>query len=202
MPKVSQSHRDEMALRIASAAMVCARKKGFAAMSMADIIKEAGLSAGAIYGYYSSKDEILQAIAKRIVGGRSAELDALAARKPVPHPADGIVEFMDSVKSALPDASLLLQVWGMSSTTEAFGTIAKDSFSRLMEHLTIYVAAWYQDSEGLDSAAALKHAQLVAPALIAMVQGWIFRMAVLGEGDQIDGGRGYQDSVKEILRKL
>ncbi|WP_420896890.1 TetR/AcrR family transcriptional regulator [Brevibacterium aurantiacum] len=47
-----------MRTRIQDAALTCFSRKGFAGASMADIIREADLSAGAVYVYYSSKAEL------------------------------------------------------------------------------------------------------------------------------------------------
>jgi AcrR family transcriptional regulator len=45
--------------KIFSATLKLSNQKGFAAMSMRDLSKETGLSMGALYAYFSSKDEIL-----------------------------------------------------------------------------------------------------------------------------------------------
>ena len=46
--------------RIFEATLKISNKKGFQAMSMRDLSKEAGLSLGALYGYFSGKEEILE----------------------------------------------------------------------------------------------------------------------------------------------
>ena len=56
MPKVSEEYRTARRSEIARAALRCFARKGFDATSMADIIAESGLSAGAIYGHYKSKN--------------------------------------------------------------------------------------------------------------------------------------------------
>ena len=50
MPKVSEQHREARRDQIVDAALRCFSRKGFQRTSMADIIAESGLSAGAIYG--------------------------------------------------------------------------------------------------------------------------------------------------------
>lgn len=45
--------------KIFSAAMKIANRKGFQGMSMRDLSKEAGLSLGALYAYFASKDDLL-----------------------------------------------------------------------------------------------------------------------------------------------
>ena len=46
--------------RIFEATLKISNKKGFQAMSMRDLSKEAGLSLGALYGYFSGKEELLE----------------------------------------------------------------------------------------------------------------------------------------------
>jgi TetR/AcrR family transcriptional regulator, transcriptional repressor of aconitase len=65
MPKVSQSHLDARRQQILDAAVECFSRQGFHATTMQDIIREARLSAGAIYKYFSSKEELIEAIAER-----------------------------------------------------------------------------------------------------------------------------------------
>jgi len=46
--------------KIFDAVLEIANRKGFAAMSMRDLSSESGLSMGALYSYFSSKDELLE----------------------------------------------------------------------------------------------------------------------------------------------
>ena len=47
-------------VKIMNAALKLCNRKGFAAMSLRDLSKEAGLSMGALYAYFTSKDELLR----------------------------------------------------------------------------------------------------------------------------------------------
>lgn len=198
MPRVSEEHKKLMTLRIEQAAMECALREGFAAMSMADIISESGLSAGAIYGYYKSKDELLAALARRVVGSRVAELDGLAARSPVPHPAEALQEFMGSIAGPLRDGGLVVQIWGMASHSETIGAIARDAYGQLREHLQAYLTAWYRDARAMDAGAAAQDSAAITLAVLALVQGWLFRVPVAGTEDD----QQYRDAVAALLRHL
>ena len=59
MPKVDQAHLDARRQQIVDAARVRFTTHGFAGTSMTDIVAESGLSTGAIYRYFASKDEII-----------------------------------------------------------------------------------------------------------------------------------------------
>ncbi len=63
MPKVSQEHLDSRRRQILAAANRCFARVGFHNATMQDVIKEAELSAGAIYNYFPSKEDIIIAIA-------------------------------------------------------------------------------------------------------------------------------------------
>lgn len=63
MPKLTPETQQARKEQIIKAALDCFAAKGFSNMSMADIIKTSGLSAGSIYSHFKSKDEILQASA-------------------------------------------------------------------------------------------------------------------------------------------
>ena len=63
MPKVSQAHRNARRSQILQAAIVCFSRQGFHRTTMQDIVKLSKLSPGAIYHYFESKEEIIEAIA-------------------------------------------------------------------------------------------------------------------------------------------
>lgn len=62
MPKVSDAHLAARRAQILDAATACFSRDGFHATTLRDICAEAGLSAGAVYGYFQSKVDILEAV--------------------------------------------------------------------------------------------------------------------------------------------
>ena len=52
-------------VKILDAALTLSNEKGFAAMSLRDLSAKAGLSMGALYTYFSSKEELLQMIQRQ-----------------------------------------------------------------------------------------------------------------------------------------
>jgi AcrR family transcriptional regulator len=63
MPKISQTRRDARRQQILEAALACFSEEGFHQTGMAEIVRRSGLSHGAVYGYFASKDAIIEAIA-------------------------------------------------------------------------------------------------------------------------------------------
>ena len=79
MPKVSPEHLAARRRQILDAALVCFDRAGFHLTSMNDIVAESGLSVGAVYRYFASKEDIVEAIAEQR-HAREAELISEAIR--------------------------------------------------------------------------------------------------------------------------
>lgn len=82
MPRVTDEHRAERREQILEAARRCFSRDGFHQTSMIDIFAEAGLSSGAVYGYFKSKDELITEIAARVINQLSEIVDPLASYDP------------------------------------------------------------------------------------------------------------------------
>src|SRR5438552_9989682 len=63
MPKISQARRNARRQQILEAALACFAEDGFHQTGMADIVKRSGLSHGAVYLYFQSKDDLIEALA-------------------------------------------------------------------------------------------------------------------------------------------
>ena len=63
MPKISEMRRESRREQILQAALACFSEDGFHQTGMADIVRRSGMSHAAVYGYFQSKDEIIEALA-------------------------------------------------------------------------------------------------------------------------------------------
>lgn len=72
MPKVSDEHRAARRQQILEAAAACFGRNGFHQTTMRDVCDEAGLSPGAVYGYFDGKDDLIAAVAAE---GRASTRD-------------------------------------------------------------------------------------------------------------------------------
>ena len=77
MPRVSAAHEQEIRERILDAASRVFAEKGYHSSTIADVVRESGLSVGAIYSYFSGKDELIRLTCDQIA---ARGLDELAAR--------------------------------------------------------------------------------------------------------------------------
>lgn len=77
MPKVSQAYLDARRDQILKAAITCFSRQGFHRTSVEDIVRQSGLSPGAIYNYFDSKEEMIEAISiERHARGRAIVAEA------------------------------------------------------------------------------------------------------------------------------
>src|SRR5260370_34501460 len=83
MPKTSAQAKDIRRTQILSAAVRCFARKGYYATTIEDLVRETGLSRGALYLYYPSKEAIYLAISQQ---WRCAFEEAIRAR-PNPEPS-------------------------------------------------------------------------------------------------------------------
>ena len=58
MPKITPAHEQHRRAQILAAAMTCFARQGYHATSMDDVVRESGLSVGAIYSYFPSKEDL------------------------------------------------------------------------------------------------------------------------------------------------
>ena len=76
MPKVTEEHVQARRRQILSAALRAFARQGFHRTTMQDIFREAELSPGAVYSYFTGKDELIAAIIGEMMGfiGETAAL--------------------------------------------------------------------------------------------------------------------------------
>ena len=115
MPRVSAAHEQEVRDRILAAAARVFAEKGYHSSTIADVVRESGLSVGAIYSYFTGKDELIRLACDGIA---ARGLDELAARlAPATTTAERLaiairlyVETIDEYDGA-PGQLSLVQAW-------------------------------------------------------------------------------------------
>lgn len=74
MPKRSADYMQTRRVAFCEAALACFRRKGVAATSLTDICEETGLSMGALYKHFASRDELLRAVLELRIARRNEAL--------------------------------------------------------------------------------------------------------------------------------
>ena len=106
MPKVSEEYKKNRRSQIVETARECFIKHGYQKASMSDIIAATGLSAGAIYNHFSSKDEIILAAARMDM----APFDRIRAEQPWDY-VFGCLKVLDTPRFAVTCSSPGARLW-------------------------------------------------------------------------------------------
>ncbi|PRY36684.1 TetR/AcrR family transcriptional regulator [Umezawaea tangerina] len=115
MPRVGQAHLDARRQQIVDAARVRFARQGFARTSMADIVAESGLSNGAIYRYFTSKDDIVVAVCEQ---GTEALPKALTA--------EAVAGFLEHVRTLARDTDhsrLVAQIYAEAALSPQLAAV-------------------------------------------------------------------------------
>ncbi len=145
MPRVSDAHRERRREQILDAARRCFIRKGFHQSSMADVFAEAGLSAGAVYRYFRSKDEIITAIAEEVVGHVTDLLVPLVEQEPTPTLdsviRDGLLSVDDLAFGEYGFAQLAPQVWAEALRNDQLLGVIRSRYTVVREALSRLIVA-------------------------------------------------------------
>ncbi|MEU0088131.1 TetR/AcrR family transcriptional regulator [Streptomyces sp. NPDC006274] len=183
MARVSQEHLDARRRQILDGAARCVSRNGFHATSMQDILRESGLSAGAVYRYFRSKEELIAAIADEAFGSIRSAFEEAARTTPPPTPdvllgrvlrRMLIEEVPGGDRQAF--ARLIVQVWTETLRNERLAAVLDDGYGRMRGAWADLVRA-YRSSGQMEADVDPDH---VARTLIATAQGFIAQQALFG----------------------
>jgi AcrR family transcriptional regulator len=115
LPKISQDRRNARRRQILDAAVTCFSRDGFHNTTTADIVRESGVSQGALYMYFANKDDIVVALAD---DRHQAELFLNALAQSEQDPVKGLLLLIELHGQGLVDPARLegrrvgVQGWG------------------------------------------------------------------------------------------
>src|ERR1700749_652219 len=172
MPKVSSQYRDERRAHILAAARRCFIRDGFHQTSMQDLVREAGLSSGAVYRYFPSKDAMIVAIAEE-------NLDEIVAivQESVAHGADlgaalgAAGEFASSRHTDDGFAAIALVVWSEALRNPALAARLQESFDSAGEALA-------ETARGSSPTATQLAPDVLAKTLLCVLPGYLLQVAI------------------------
>lgn len=184
MPRVSQEHLDARRRQILDAARACFVRDGFHATSMQDILGEARLSAGAVYRYFRSKDEIIRAIATTVMEEFAGVFEQLleAPEVSLNEGVDALVEAMERLHHTQDLPKLIVTIWGEGIRSPELAAIYEQLAARLRGLLT-------RGAERLREAGRLPAGTTpegLARVLLGALQGNVIQLAVLPDADPAD----------------
>lgn len=177
MPKVTAAHRERVRDQILDAAIACFAERGVRATTMAGIIAASGLSAGAIYGYFGSKQELAVAAMRRGVAGRTADVEAAAeaSTEGVLTPAGILRALADGLDRDRVPLTLLVQLWGEATSDGEFHGVADAAFAELSSICGTHLHRWAVSTRGLTEGEADDWASRMIPVLLGLAQGLVLQ---------------------------
>lgn len=117
MPKVTEAHVEARKHQIMDAAATCFAHKGFHRTTMHDICQMAELSPGAVYRYFSSKDQIIGAMEEQGRQHSAAIIDAVTSeRKDTLDVLEGLTDVFFSKLEDVRDCAVHIELWAEALT--------------------------------------------------------------------------------------
>ncbi|WP_051857599.1 TetR/AcrR family transcriptional regulator [Streptomyces cellulosae] len=185
MARVSQAHLDARRRQILDAAALCFARNGFHATSMQDVLKEADLSAGAVYRYFSGKEELIAAIVGEVLASVRAAFEDAAGQYP-PAPPDLLVgavlgRTLATKASLTIDGEpafprLVVQVWSETVRNPKLAAVLREGYDAVGAAWERIVAC-YQDAGMMRADLPPEH---VARTMIAAVIGFTAQQSLFG----------------------
>ncbi len=194
MPRISDQRRAERRDQILRATVRCIIRSGWQGLTMGDVVAESGLSAGAVYGYFAGKGDLLAAVAEERLG----EVDAIVERFLVAAEPPGLPEVLEVVINAFreaaahPDGDLtvvIVQIWGQAVLGGEVRDILRPRLVAVLERFSELIRRW-QDVGVLPSDANPDH---VARVFMAILPGYMLQRLVISDlsaAEFADGFRG------------
>jgi AcrR family transcriptional regulator len=174
MPKVSQEHMDGRRRQILAAASRCFAQVGFHAATMQDVIKASGLSAGAIYNHFQSKEDIIAAIADERHDREAALLRTAEAE---PDPDRAIRQLALAFFQHLSDDGqeeerrVGVQLWAETLNNKKLARLAKDGTAEPHRVLRTLIDRMKQAGELPETI----ESEPLARVMIALFQGLVLQ---------------------------
>jgi AcrR family transcriptional regulator len=169
MPKVSQEHLERRRRQILDAATDCFAREGFHATSMQDIFRASGLSAGAVYRYFPSKNSLVKAIAENMLTEvLTPAIDAVSGQCLEPAEAlASIAVFFEPNGLRARTLPVIVQVWAESFRDPEMAGLTRDMINHISERLTQILPAGTPPE--------------AARLIMAALQGFTIQSAILGD---------------------
>ena len=195
MPRVSDEYLERRRQQILDAARRCFARQGFYETSMQDVFREAGLSAGAVYRYFKSKDELVQAISASVFDRMAAAIEGALAEEPVP----GLDEIAARLAAAAQELSgddgparVAPPAWAAALHNPALATTVRGILGPLRAGW-VKAAQRMRDDRRLPPSADVDAAGAV---LFALLPGFLLQHLILGDTDAATLQRG----LRQLLR--
>jgi AcrR family transcriptional regulator len=189
MPRVSAAHEQEVRERIVAAAVRVFGERGFHGATMQDVVRASGLSVGAIYTYFRSKDELFLAGCDATSGRTLGELAGrlAAGTTTAERLAIATAFYFDVIEDADGQsiAPFLAQAWAQAEQEPAI----RSMLVRRRDQLVTTAQLLLREGVARGELAPWLDVEALAAACAALLDGILLQ--------RIEEGPGYRRSVAE-----
>lgn len=191
MPKISEEKRERRRTEILKAARRCFLRDGLHVTTMAQIIKESGLSAGAVYRYFPSKEALIFAAVTTSLERLRGAILPLFGRDPLPSPDALLREIAEAIDSLSGQAGgdlkrLALLGWSEAQRNAELSKLMQGHYAGFRDLLAGAVPAWKRAGMLAPSARPGE----VAKTLLACSMGYVAQGAIVGNLSPKELGHG------------
>lgn len=193
MPKISDERRAARRLQILEAAWACFQRQGLHATTMDDIIRAAGLSAGAVYSYFPSKEALILAAVTESLGGLRERVGPVLAARPLPSPEALVARLLEEVagftaREGYDLRRIALLGWSEAQRNEELRETMRGYYLGFRAGIEAAAGEW----QAAGSLSADVSAADVAKAILAALLGFVVQSALIGDVEPADIARGLQ----------
>jgi AcrR family transcriptional regulator len=174
MPRVKPEYKEERRAQIVAAARTCFARAGFHRTTLQDVFAEVNLSAGCVYNYFRSKEDLVLAIAEE---RHHDEQQAIAHASSGEDPIEGLrsiaQRFADNYlkEHGLERRHIAIQTWAEAVQNRAILRAVVAGF----EEPKTQVAKLIRRGQALGQLSRAVEAEATARAMIAMFHGFILQ---------------------------
>lgn len=175
MPRVKPEHKEERRAQILAAARACFARQGFHRTTLQDVFAEAGLSAGCVYSYFQSKDDLILAIAdERHAVERAMLADGGAALDPVQALRRTAHRFVDDYLSdaGAEKRQIAIQTWSEAMRSDAVLASVRTG----LDSPRHAIAALVRRAQRAGQLDRTLDADAVARSIVALFHGFVLQM--------------------------
>lgn len=183
MPKVTEAYREARRDEIIAAALRRFAANGFQRTSMADIIAESGLSAGAIYGHFAGKKELFAAVAGRVLDSRRGELQARRLEGSPLSPGQVMATLIDGMRRE-PFSGVLIQLWAEAAIDEDMREPVHEVLTTVRATVETAFAEWAAAEAGRVDGDPREWAARLTPVALGLMPGFMVQRAIASDFDE------------------
>jgi len=194
MPRIPKASFEERRKFVIDAAMTCFSRKGFHQTTMQDVATEAGVSPGALYTYFKSKEDIIEEAAKERRQSRAVRMETASLLGGTVAIIDQMfTDFYHELEQGNPasESRIRPQIWADALSNDRIKHILKESWADVTGRNTEVIRRGQETGEidpNLDC-------ESVALLLLCIADGLVLHKLVEPEATNIPG-------LGDVLRSL